>query len=415
MRAHCSWLLVGAIACGGDDGGNTTTASTGQTAADDGTTAASDPGTAATGDSAAPTTGSSEPTGVTSATSVTSATTMTSATSVSTDPDTSASDPGTGTSGEPDPGETTADPSTTDGGEACVDDHRVVAFIANWQACPSPAQMANWSHAVVAFAVSYTWTPNGNLCDEACAIGEVPGCNGKSLAELAADLHANGVKVLLSFGGAGMGGLWEGTCGQMTKCWDHCIDQTDSLVSALAGLVADNDLDGVDIDYEYCLHDAPHRDFVGDLTAGLRTALDALPGEKKLITHAPMDHELDAGDPYFEIVEAHADAIDFLMPQYYNGGNSPFEPGGLAAIEGNYRALVDGPFKGDASRVAFGYCIEPGCNPVATQPAAVEVATTVEGWYPNNGGVFFWAHPNEADGWFAGPFREHYDQNFCGP
>jgi chitinase len=326
----------------------------------------------------------------------------------------STADPSATDTGDPSTGDPSTTTSTTGDGEACVDDHRVVAFLTNWQACPSPAQMANWSHAVVAFAVSYTWTPNGNVCDETCALGAVPGCNGKTLAELAADLHAAGVKVLLSFGGAGMGGVWEGTCGQMTKCWDHCLGRTDSLVDALAGLVADNDLDGVDIDYEYCLHDAAHRGFLGDLTSGLRVALDALPGGPKLLTHAPMDSELHAGEPYFDLVAEHAGELDFLMPQYYNGGMSPFEANGLAAIEDHYRALVDGPFGGDASRVVFGYCIEPGCNPVATQPAAVDVAQTVAGWYPNDGGAFFWAHPNETDGWFAGPLRTYYDENFCG-
>jgi len=127
-----------------------------------------------------------------------------------------------------------------------------------------------------------------------------------------------------------------------------------------------------------------------------------------------MDSQLHAGDPYFEIVDQHADAISFLMPQYYNGGMSPYDPNGLAAIEDHYRALVDGPFGGDASRVVFGHCIEPGCDPVATQPAAVDVAQTVADWYPNDGGVFFWAHPDESDGWFSSPFRQFYDQNFCG-
>lgn len=316
------------------------------------------------------------------------------------------------TSATTDPTATTTDP--TAGGEACVDDHRVIAYVANWQECPTPQQMAQWSHVIVAFAVSYTWTPDGNVCDQTCTIGAVPGCGGKTLAELTADLHAHGVKVLLSFGGAGMGGLWEGTCGQMTKCWDACLDRTAAIVDALTALVQDNDLDGVDIDYEYCLHDAAHVGFVSDLTSGLRAGLDALPGGPKLLTHAPMDHTLDVGDPYFQLVEQHAGDLDFLMPQYYNGGLSAFDPQGLAAIETHYRALVDGPFQGDASRVVFGHCIEPGCNPVATQPAALDVAKEVASWYSNDGGVFFWAHPYETDGAFSAPFREYYDQTFCG-
>ena len=388
----------GAIGCGASDGASTSTTTV--TTADTSSASSEPQGSSSASTGATPTTGGAGTTGSTGGTLPGTASDST-------------ADPLTGTASDT-AADTTGDATTGPSGEACVDDHRVIAYVANWQDCPTPAQYENWSHAMIAFAVTYMWTPNGNICDPACQIGPVAGCNGKSLAELVADLHAADVKVLLSFGGAGMGGLWEGTCGEMTKCWDACVDKTDQLVDSLTNLVVDNDLDGIDIDYEYCLHDAPHVDFVGDLTAGLRTALDALPGEHKLLTHAPMDHTLDAGDPYFAIVDEHADALDFLMPQYYNGGMSPFDPAGLAAIEQNYRALVDGPFAGDASRLVFGHCIEPGCAPVSSQPAALEVSKTVESWYPNDGGVFFWAHPYETDGAFSAPFRQHFDAEFCG-
>lgn len=403
MRTSSRSAVVLALSLGCGDNGDTSDAG-GSTGGSSVSAAAS---TGATGDPG-PTTGTATTTSTTSTSTTSDPTGASDGTSTTADPGGT-----TSTSTTDEPG-TTSTTTTTGGGEACVDDHRVIAYIANWQACPTPEQMAQWSHVIVAFAVTYTWTPNGNVCDEACTIGAVPGCNGKSLAELTADLHAAGVKVLLSFGGAGMGGLWEGNCGQMTKCWDKCLSSVDSLVSTLTGLVADNDLDGIDIDYEYCLHDAAHTDFVAGLTTGLRAALDALPGGPKLVTHAPMDHTLDQGDPYFAIVDQHADAIDFLMPQYYNGGMSAFDANGLAAIETHYRALVDGPFGGDASRVVFGHCIEPGCAPVATQPAAVEVAQEVAGWYPNDGGVFFWAHPYDDGAWFSKPFRDYYDQTFCG-
>jgi chitinase len=308
-----------------------------------------------------------------------------------------------------------SDDTTTTGGETCVDDHRVVAFVANWTECPTAEQLGQYSHVVVSFAVTYTWDPGGNICDQSCTIGPIPGCNGQTLADLVAELHAADIEVLLSFGGAGMGGIWEGTCGQMTKCWDACIDQAASVADQLTDLVVENDLDGVDIDYEYCLSDASYTGFVTDLTTELRASLDAaFPGERKLVTHAPMDSELQVGDPYYAILETVADDIDFLMPQYYNGGVSPFTQDGLAAIEEHYGALVDGLFDGDASRVVFGFCIEPGCNPVATQPEAVAVMQTVEGWHPGNGGAFFWAHPDDTGAWFSQPLREYYDAAFCG-
>jgi chitinase len=386
MRAAVRWSLALAVAaCGGEGEGEGD--DTGSTSADGPSSGASDPSasageapTSAEGSSSAsaPTSGP-DPTGV---------------------DDTTTADDG------PD------DDST--GGEACVDDHRVVAFLANWTECPTAEQLAQYSHVVIAFAVTYTWDPGGNICDETCTIGPVDGCLG-TLVDLVGQLHDAGIEVLVSFGGAGMGGIWEGTCGQMTKCWDHCVDQVDSLAAQLTTIVADNDLDGVDIDYEYCLNDASYTGFVEGLTTELRASLDAqFPGDHKLVTHAPMDSELEAGDPYYEIVANVAGDLDFLMPQYYNGGLSPFTRDGLASIQAHYAALVDGVFDGDASRVVFGYCIEPGCNPVATQPEATNVIETFDASYPDNGGIFFWAHPNDTDAWFSAPFRDHYDA-ICAP
>jgi chitinase len=363
-------------------------------AADTGTDATTmlDPSTSAS--TSAPTTTTADP--PTTSASTTSTTTTATMASTTTDAD-------------------TTDGATTDtGGEACVDDHRLVAFVANWTACPTAEQLAQYSEVVIAFAVSYQWTRDGVICDEACTISPVDGCTGTALDQLVADLHAADIEVLVSFGGAAMGGLWEGTCGEMTRCWDHCVDQVDSVVAQLTDIVVDNDLDGVDIDYEYCLHDEPHIAFVEDLTTELRASFDAAsPDEHRRVTHAPMDSELEAGDPYYELLGRVADSVDFIMPQYYNGGRDPFTPEGLESIHTHYTALVDDIFGGDASKVVFGFCIEPGCNPVATQPAALEVMQTVDAWYPGNGGAFFWAHPNETDAWFSAPLREYYDAQYC--
>jgi len=296
----------------------------------------------------------------------------------------------------------------------CRDDHRVVAFVANWQACPTAEQLAAYSHVVVAFAVTYTWTESGNLCDPECTLQPVEGCSGTSLAALVETLHAQGQEVLVSFGGAGMGGIWEGTCGEMVKCWDACVGRADAVADELTELVATHGLDGIDIDYEYCLDTPEYRDFLELLTLGLRERLDrTFPGEHKRITHAPMDREVDAGEPYYEILRRIAPAIDFLMPQYYNGGDSPFTDEGLARIHDHYATLVQEIFAGDASRVTVGFCIEPGCQPVATQPAAVEVIQEFDARYPDHGGVFFWAHPDDVDAWFSAPFRAHYDATVC--
>ncbi|HWB78677.1 MAG TPA: glycoside hydrolase family 18 protein [Nannocystaceae bacterium] len=393
-RPSATLALALLLACAAEDPDAT---------ADDGTGSASDP--------------TSEGGPATSSVETTATTTATTQSSTTANPTTTSSNDST--DGPSDTGSTddaTTDADDTTGGQACVDDHRVIAYLANWTECPTAEQLAQYSHVVIAFAVSYTWTPDGVICDESCNLSPVDGCLGTPLPDLVQQLHDADVEVILSFGGASMGGVWEGTCGQMTKCWDHCVDQVDSVVAQLTDVVEQNDLDGIDIDYEYCLSDPSYIDFVTSLTSSLRASLDAaFPGDHKLVTHAPMDSELEVGDEYFAIVESVASDLDFLMPQYHNGGRSPFVPEQLEQIHDHYDALVSGPFGGDASKVVFGYCIEPGCQPVATQPEAVGIAEMFDGWYPQNGGIFFWAHPNDTDAWFSQPFRQHYDETVCAP
>jgi hypothetical protein len=64
---------------------------------------------------------------------------------------------------------------------------------------------------VVAFAVSYVWSQAKNVCDEQCRVAStVPICNNQNDQALVDGWRATGKKVILSFGGAGMGGSWSG-------------------------------------------------------------------------------------------------------------------------------------------------------------------------------------------------------------
>ena len=299
------------------------------------------------------------------------------------------------------------------GSGTCVDDNRVVAYIKNWSTCPSPQQMAQYSHAVIAFAVNYQWTPSGVICDASCTLGPVPGCVGKSLSELVGELHAAGVDVTVSVGGALMGGLWNGC--PSASCWEHCFDKVPHLASQLTALVSDNGLDGIDIDYEYCTNTPDQTTFLTSLTNELRAQLDAtFPLDRKTISHVPMESEVEAGDPYFEVLQNTTAAVDYVMIQYYNGFRDPFSVNGLQAVKSHYGDLVN-LYGGDASRVVMGHCIEPGCAPVATHPEALTVAQQFATWYPDNGGVFFWGHDDDDAAWFSQPYRNWYDANVCGP
>jgi hypothetical protein len=64
---------------------------------------------------------------------------------------------------------------------------------------------------VIAFAVSYTWGASANQCNTQCNIGtSVPVCNNANNQALVDKWRSMGKKVILSFGGAGMGGSWAG-------------------------------------------------------------------------------------------------------------------------------------------------------------------------------------------------------------
>ena len=102
-------------------------------------------------------------------------------------------------------------------------------------------------------------------------------------------------------------------------------------------------LDGVDIDYEYCYDtagsqagrcaqrsnlytDLKAQTFLNDLTAKLRTKLDALQLSNGYnrgcyeLTHAPMDSDISSiSSKYYQILKNRSADLDFLMPQFYNG------------------------------------------------------------------------------------------------
>ena len=90
------------------------------------------------------------------------------------------------------------------------EDSRMIAYVGNWQTCPSDAQVDAYSHLVIAFAVSYTWSPGKNVCDTQCNVSTPPTCENTVRQDLIDKWRAAGKKVILSFGGAGMGGSWSG-------------------------------------------------------------------------------------------------------------------------------------------------------------------------------------------------------------
>eukprot|EP00656_Telonema_subtile_P038515 TRINITY_DN434_c0_g1_i1.p1 TRINITY_DN434_c0_g1~~TRINITY_DN434_c0_g1_i1.p1 ORF type:complete len:890 (-),score=196.15 TRINITY_DN434_c0_g1_i1:81-2750(-) len=294
---------------------------------------------------------------------------------------------------------------TTSGPPLAGGDSRLIAYLGNWQSCPTAAQTAKYTHIVVAFAVTYTWNPAKNVCNQQCAISTPPICNNAPQPALVAAWKAAGKKVILSFGGAGMGGSWSG---DVNECWDYCLDKPASVVSQLTSIVNNQNLDGVDIDYEYFYEDSPANrpawnkgaqavSFLRQVTTGLRSALPA----GSIVTHAPMDSDLQQGKAYYNVLKEVAGSMDFLMPQYYNGITRPASVGvgsvgtGTVSALSNYNMLVNDMFGGSAGsehKVVFGLCIGAcsGTGSNANAQQAARIMTDLKVSYPCNGGAFFW-------------------------
>ena len=97
---------------------------------------------------------------------------------------------------------------------------------------------------MIAFAVSYTSGLPKHECSTTCEIDEPPVCNNTANQALIQELQAAGKKVILSFGGAGMGGSW---AGDVNDCWEYCFGRETKVVNQLTQIVRDMGLDGVDI------------------------------------------------------------------------------------------------------------------------------------------------------------------------
>ena len=291
-------------------------------------------------------------------------------------------------------------------------DSRMIAFLGNWQACPTDAQLEHYTHIMISFAVSYTWNAAKNLCDTSCNIGApVPVCENQAHPDLVARWRAAGKKVVVSFGGAGMGGSW---AGDVNDCWDYCLGKETHVVSQLTSIVAAQNFDGVDIDYEYFHEDggargftrgAEAQTFLREVTVGLKQQLPV----GSLVTHAPMEPDVMPGRGYYNVMQATAGSIDFVMPQYYNAYSRPALDGlaggsGRISAGDHFRTLVDDVFGGDATRVVFGFCIGDcsGTGSNADAAAGVRVMQELAVQHPCNGGAFFWVVEDDTNGDWSG-------------
>ena len=262
------------------------------------------------------------------------------------------------------------------------EDSRLIAYVANWEACPTPQQVDAYSHIVVAFASTVAaWAKPKVTCDTQCNLAlTVPVCGNAVNQGLVDQWRAAGKKVILSFGGATMGGSWEG---DQNNCWDYCFGREEALSTTLVNIVNNQKFDGVDIDYEYCYDiagkqagrctgrdttrysDTKARTFLDTLTSKLRTKLDTLQATngynrgRYIVSHAPMDSDLTPNtSAYFQILKARNADLDFLMPQFYNGVTRPAIDGvansgaGAMSAASIFSSLADDLFPGRPNKVS---------------------------------------------------------------
>ena len=303
--------------------------------------------------------------------------------------------------------------------EAPPDVHhsRMIAYLGNWDGCPSDAQLDQYTHIVIGFAVTYTLDGNSNqVCDQNCKILQPYTCGSEYDVELIQEWRTQGKKVILSFGGAGMGGSW---LANGNGCWEHCFGKEDNVVERLTQLVNDMGLDGVDIDYEYFYQDNQNdsgfakgieaQTFLREVTVGLRASLPT--GSE--ITHAPMETDLVARTAYYDLLAeaAVSESLDFLMPQYYNGHITPYDDFDEALI--HYNGLLD-IFGGDATKIVFGFCMNncnEGFNLDKDKSKAVMNWLSIE--HPCNGGAFFWLVRDDIDALWSSTVNQANDAGKC--
>ncbi|KAJ9463162.1 hypothetical protein DIPPA_30791 [Diplonema papillatum] len=288
-------------------------------------------------------------------------------------------------------------------------DDRLVAYVGNWQTCPTTAQVSHYTHLMVAFAVTYTWSASGNICNTQCTISNPMICENTADKSKIRAWQAAGKKVLLSFGGAGMGGSWDG----VNKCWEFCFGKEASVVSQLKGIVDLYGFDGVDIDYEYYYENnqggssfskgAQAQYFLKEVTKGLKAAMPS-----KEISHAPMDADMVPGKAYFSVLKDVASSLDFIMVQYYNGITRP-NTGGFEAAKYHYDNVVSYLFTGDAKKVVFGFCISDcsGTGSNIGSAAAVQVMTDLARSHRCNGGAGFWVALHDVSGSWSAPMASY--------
>lgn len=147
-------------------------------------------------------------------------------------------------------------------------------------------------------------------------------------------MQHKGQKVLISFGGGTMD----------SNAYRSLSEDTARLADSLASFVKNNQLDGVDIDYEDTAAFTGQAGYNGAqfLVSFTQELRKRLPSPDYIISHAPQPPYLEQGGymaGYIEVVEQAGQDIDWLNVQFYNNPPWSANPDQIVSSYLNYTKL----------------------------------------------------------------------------
>eukprot|EP01063_Lacrimia_lanifica_P028821 TRINITY_DN4286_c0_g1_i14.p1 TRINITY_DN4286_c0_g1~~TRINITY_DN4286_c0_g1_i14.p1 ORF type:complete len:1052 (+),score=55.05 TRINITY_DN4286_c0_g1_i14:43-3198(+) len=301
-------------------------------------------------------------------------------------------------------------------------DHMLIAHVDNTKDCPTPDQYDQYSHVMISSAVAYLDPPAGtpsNECDVDCHMKPVEVCKGAGAASFISDLQAAGKKVILSFGGLGMG---SSDIGWPHDCWGTCFAPgKGSILSAdLINVVQRDGYDGVDLMYSHKT-DNDAAVFLENLVDDLRTGLPAA----KTVSFSPRDIDVHGGSDLFNVLRGVAPKLSFIMPRFWDGDTDPGHgidealAGMTETTLSTFTALVS-LFPADtlphpATKVVMGLCITD-CTGKASAAQAVTAARDLFDAFNCTGGIHFYKSFSDEDGmWSETVNRQLYEYVGCPP
>ncbi|MFC0517297.1 glycosyl hydrolase family 18 protein [Mucilaginibacter angelicae] len=221
---------------------------------------------------------------------------------------------------------------------------KVVGYLPSWAGAVSAVQFSKLTHVNYAFVAP---TPSGG-------IGAVD--NVSKLQSLVSTGHANGVKVLVSFGG------WNNGDDSAFETLAANSTSRTNFVNNLISFANQYNLDGIDIDWEYPDDGASANNYAA-LMSQLSTALH---NQGKLLTAAVISSD---GSGVLNSVFGY---VDFLNLMAYDGDGPNHSPYSLAQTSLNYwigrglpkaKAILGVPFYGREPYTSYADILAGGGSP----------------------------------------------------